>query len=36
MRKSFKLGGIAAVVLLVGGAGVAVMASRGDGPKKPG
>ncbi|MFG6431356.1 efflux RND transporter periplasmic adaptor subunit [Roseateles sp. LYH14W] len=36
MRKSFKLGGIAAVVLLVGGAGVAVMASKGDGPKKPG
>lgn len=36
MRKSWKLGGIAAVVLLVGGAGVAVMASKGDGPKKPG
>jgi len=36
MRKSFKLGGIAAVVLLIGGAGVAVMASKGDGPKKPG
>ncbi|MEO6277801.1 efflux RND transporter periplasmic adaptor subunit [Roseateles sp.] len=36
MRKSVKLGGIAAVVLLVGGAGVAVMASKGDGPKKPG
>ena len=36
MRKSFKLGGIAAVVLVVGGAGVAVMASKGDGPKKPG
>lgn len=36
MRKSFKLGGIAAVVLLVGGAGVAVMASKGEGPKKPG
>ena len=36
MRKSFKLGGIAVVVLLVGGAGVAVMASKGDGPKKPG
>lgn len=36
MRKSFKLGGIAAVVLLVGGAGVAVMASKGDAPKKPG
>jgi RND family efflux transporter MFP subunit len=36
MRKSFKLGAIAAVVLLVGGAGVAVMASKGDGPKKPG
>ncbi|CAM3654023.1 efflux RND transporter periplasmic adaptor subunit [Roseateles saccharophilus] len=35
MRKSWKLGGIAAVVLLVGGAGVAVMASKGDGPKKP-
>ncbi len=36
MRKSFKWGGIAAVVLLVGGAGVAVMASKGDAPKKPG
>jgi len=36
MRKSWKLGGIAAVVLLVGGAGVAVMASKGDAPKKPG
>ncbi|MFT7773449.1 efflux RND transporter periplasmic adaptor subunit [Roseateles sp.] len=36
MRKSWKLGGIAAVVLVVGGAGVAVMASKGDGPKKPG
>lgn len=36
MRKSFKLGGLAAVVLLVGGAGVAVMASKGEGPKKPG
>ena len=36
MRKSVKLGGIAAVVLLVGGAGVAVMASKGDAPKKPG
>ena len=36
MRKSFKLGGIAAVVLLIGGAGVAVMASKGDSPKKPG
>jgi len=36
MRKSFKWGGIAAVVLLVGGAGVAVMASKGDGPAKPG
>lgn len=36
MRKSWKLGGIATVVLLVGGAGVAVMASKGDGPKKPG
>lgn len=36
MRKSFKLGGIAVVVLLVCGAGVAVMASKGDGPKKPG
>lgn len=36
MRKSFKLGGIAAVVLLVGGAGVAVMASKGDAPQKPG
>jgi RND family efflux transporter MFP subunit len=35
MRKSVKLGGIAAVVLLIGGAGVAVMASKGDGPKKP-
>lgn len=35
MRKSWKLGGVAAVVLLVGGAGVAVMASKGDGPKKP-
>lgn len=37
MRKSWKLGGIVAVVLVVGGAGVAVMASRGDEPeKKPG
>ncbi|HEV6964313.1 efflux RND transporter periplasmic adaptor subunit [Roseateles sp.] len=36
MRKTWKLGGIAAVVLLIGGAGVAVMASKGDGPKKPG
>lgn len=36
MRKSFKWGGIAAVVLLVGGAAVAVMASKGDEPKKPG
>ena len=36
MRKSWKLGGIAAVVLVIGGAGVAVMASKGDGPKKPG
>ncbi|WP_422014979.1 efflux RND transporter periplasmic adaptor subunit [Roseateles sp.] len=36
MRKSWKLGGVAAVVLLVGGAGVAVMASKGDAPKKPG
>lgn len=36
MRKSFKWGGVAGVVLLVGGAGVAVMASKGDGPKKPG
>lgn len=36
MRKSFKWGGIAGVVLLVGGAGVAVMASKGDAPKKPG
>lgn len=36
MRKSVKLGGIAAVVLAIGGAGVAVMASKGDGPKKPG
>jgi RND family efflux transporter MFP subunit len=36
MRKTWKFGGIAAVVLLVGGAGVAVMASKGDGPKKPG
>ncbi|MFG6461225.1 efflux RND transporter periplasmic adaptor subunit [Roseateles sp. DXS20W] len=36
MRKSVKLGGLAAVVLLVGGAGVAVMASKGEGPKKPG
>jgi membrane fusion protein (multidrug efflux system) len=36
MRKSYKLGAIAAVVLVVGGAGVAVMASKGDGPKKPG
>lgn len=36
MRKSFKLGAVAAVVLVVGGAGVAVMASKGDGPKKPG
>ena len=35
MRKSVKLGGIAAVVLLVGGAGMAVMASKGDAPKKP-
>lgn len=34
MRKSWKLGGVAAVVL-VGGAGVAVMASKGDGPAKP-
>jgi len=32
MRKSWKLGGLAAVVLVVGGAGVAVMASRGDEP----
>lgn len=36
MRKSVKLGSLAAVVLLVGGAGVAVMASKGDAPKKPG
>jgi len=36
MRKSWKLGAIAGIVLLVGGAGVAVMASKGDGPKKPG
>ncbi len=36
MRKSFKLGGLAAVVLSIGGAGVAVMASKGDGPKAPG
>ena len=36
MRKSWKYGGVAAVVLLIGGAGVAVMAGRGDGPKKPG
>ena len=36
MRKSWKLGGLAAVVLVVGGAGVAVMASKGDDPKKPG
>jgi RND family efflux transporter MFP subunit len=35
MRKSWKLGGIAAVVLLIGGGGVAVMASKGDGPAKP-
>jgi RND family efflux transporter MFP subunit len=33
MRKSFKWGGIAAVVL-VGGAGVGVMASKGEGPKQ--
>lgn len=33
MRKSYKLGGIAAIVLLAGGAGVAVMASKGEGPK---
>ncbi|WP_373716343.1 biotin/lipoyl-binding protein [Roseateles sp.] len=36
MRKSWKLGGVAALVLVVGGAGMAVMASKGDGPKKPG
>lgn len=36
MRKSVKLGAIAAVVLVIGGAGVAVMASKGDGPAKPG
>lgn len=36
MRKSVKLGSLAAIVLLVGGAGVAVMASKGDAPKKPG
>ncbi len=36
MRKSWKFGGIAAIVLLVSGAGVAVMASKGDAPKKPG
>lgn len=36
MRKSWKLGAVVAVVLLVGGGGVAVMASKGDGPKKPG
>ncbi len=35
MRKSWKLGAIAAVVLLAGGgAGFAVMASKGDAPKK--
>ena len=36
MRKSWKIGSVVAAVLLVGGAGVAVMASKGDGPKKPG
>lgn len=36
MRKSFRMGVIAAVVVVVGGAGVAVMASKGDAPKKPG
>lgn len=36
MRKSWKFGGIATIVLLVSGAGVAVMASKGDAPKKPG
>lgn len=36
MRESWKLGGVAALVLVVGGAGMAVMASKGDGPKKPG
>jgi len=36
MRKSYKLGGLAAIVVLVGGAGVAVMASKGDEPAKPG
>lgn len=34
MRKSLKLGVVAAVVVLISGAGVAVMASKGDGPKK--
>lgn len=34
MRKQWIFGGVAAVVL-VGGAGVAVFASKGDGPKKP-
>ncbi|MCY4744248.1 efflux RND transporter periplasmic adaptor subunit [Pelomonas sp. UHG3] len=34
MRKSFKWGGIAAVVL-VGGAGVGVMASKGESPQQP-
>lgn len=36
MRKSFRMGVIATVVVVVGGAGVAVMASKGDAPKKPG
>jgi membrane fusion protein (multidrug efflux system) len=35
MRKQWLYGGVAALVL-VGGAGVAVWASKGEGPKKPG
>lgn len=35
MRKQWILGGLAAVVV-AGGAGVAVFASKGEGPKKPG
>ncbi len=35
MRKSVKWGAVAAVVLLAGGAGVAVMASKGDAPAAP-
>ena len=34
MRKSIKSGVVAAVLALVGGAGVAVMASKGEAPKK--